>query len=63
MDETLKRIGLELRRTYHFVIRRHVDWKIIDAVSRLEEREEEDAQHGQPASQAPVRPPGRPEDE
>ncbi len=42
MDETLKKIGLELQRIYHSAVRLRMDWRMIDAVSRLQEREEAD---------------------
>ena len=40
MDETLKKIGLELQRRYYSAVRSRMDWKMIDAVVRLQEREE-----------------------
>ena len=40
MDGSLKKIGLELQRHFHTVVRRRLDWRIIDAIERLEEREE-----------------------
>ncbi len=40
MNETLKRIGLELQRRTRHVLRRPMNWRMIDAVVRLEETEE-----------------------
>ena len=40
MDETLKKIGLELQRRYYSAVQSRMDWRMIDAVARLEEREE-----------------------
>jgi hypothetical protein len=40
MNETLKRIGLELRRRYQDMLRRPMNWRMIDAFVRLEEVEE-----------------------
>lgn len=44
MDEAMKKIGVELQRRYQFAVRRLMDWKMIDALVRLEEREEEKEQ-------------------
>ena len=43
MDETLKKIGLELQRRYVSAVRSRIDWRMIDAVTRLQEREEAEA--------------------
>lgn len=40
MDETLRKIGMELRRRYESAVRRRMDWPMIDAFARLQEREE-----------------------
>jgi hypothetical protein len=41
MDNPSKTIGEELRRVFSVVIRRPMGWDLIDAFTRLEEREEE----------------------
>lgn len=41
MNETLKRLGLELRRRYREVLRRPMNWRMIDAMVRLEEIDEQ----------------------
>lgn len=43
MNETLKRIGLELRRYYSHVLQLPLNWRMIDAVVKLEEAEEQKA--------------------
>ncbi|MFN0218928.1 MAG: hypothetical protein ACKVP4_08965 [Hyphomicrobium sp.] len=43
MNETLKRIGFELRRRYEDVLRRPMNWRLIDAFVRLEEFDEDKA--------------------
>lgn len=45
MNETLKRIGLELRRRYHSMLRLPMNWRMIDAIVRLEETEERKARN------------------
>ncbi len=40
MNETLKKIGQELRRRYEHVLRSPLNWRMIDAISHLEELEE-----------------------
>ena len=40
MEQGLKRIGLELQRFYQSAVRSRLDWKMIDAVERLQERED-----------------------
>lgn len=46
MNETLKRIGLELRRYYSHVLHLPLNWRMIDAVVKLEEAEEQKAADG-----------------
>jgi hypothetical protein len=41
MNETLKRLGLELRRRYRDALRRPMNWRMIDAFVRLEELDEQ----------------------
>ena len=43
MNETMKRIGLELQKRYRHMLRRPMSWSLIDAFVRLEETEEEAA--------------------
>jgi hypothetical protein len=43
MNETLKQLGLELRRRSQAILRRPMNWRMIDTVVRLEETEEQRA--------------------
>jgi hypothetical protein len=50
MNEMLRQIGLELRRRSQSILRRPMNWRMIDTVVRLEETEEQrvlDAQRSQ----------------
>lgn len=40
MNETLKRIGLELQRRTRHILRQPMNWRMIDVFVRLEETEE-----------------------
>lgn len=42
MDEIVKKIGAELKKSYAYVLRLRMDWRMIDTVARLEEREDSD---------------------
>lgn len=43
MNETLRQLGLELRRRSQAILRRPMNWRMIDTVVRLEETEEQRA--------------------
>ena len=45
MDNPSKTIGEGLRRLFSAFIRRPMGWNLIDALTRLEEREEEETPH------------------
>jgi hypothetical protein len=43
MNETLRQLGQELRRRSQAILRRPMNWRMIDTVVRLEETEEQRA--------------------
>ena len=53
MNETLKKIGQELRRRYEGVLRSPLNWRMIDAISHLEEIEEDKSKADPGAPQKP----------
>ena len=55
MDHMLQRIGLELRRRYASSLRTRMDWKMIDAFARLQEREEAETDAVEPRQDVPPR--------
>lgn len=67
MNETLKRLGYELRRRYREALTWPMNWRMIDALVRLEEIDEQKSRRGDasaerippPAAPAPV---GQPND-
>lgn len=42
MNETLKRLGLELRKLFAGQLRRPLNWRMIDALETLKESESKD---------------------
>lgn len=49
MNETLRQLGLELRRRSQAILRRPMNWRMIDTVVRLEETEEQRAREAKRA--------------
>jgi hypothetical protein len=52
MNETLKRLGGELRRVFASQLKRPLSWRMIDSLVSLEEKDEKSAVKTRPQSAA-----------